>query len=561
MKNKFNSIIIILVLQFAFNSQIFSQGCSLLGNNDSTFNNTINSITTDNLGNVYAAGIFTNQKGYFYVAKWNGSTWGELGGTNTSTFVDHIQPGYGINSIATDNNGNLYAGGFITNNNGKDYIAKWNGSNWSELGDGIDSNFNGVINCITTDKNGNVYAGGYFTNAKGKNYVAKWNGTTWSQLGGSDDSTLSVIHNIITDSSGNVYSDGYIGTNNQKLFIAKWDGSSWSGVGGAFNIFNDTYVNISSITIDPSGNLYAAGGFMNKSHYYYMVKWDGNNWSQLGGESDSTFGYDPIQKITSDKNGNIYAGGGFEKDSIFPPLNINLYYTFSVAKWNGSSWGIIGSKQLSLINQGTNTLATDANNNLYFGESGANSINGENYIVKYAPSNLPVKLASINAIQENKTIAINWHTATELNTSHFIIQHSTDGTSFTGIGTVKAIGSGANSYSFTDTHPTNGTNYYRLEIIDNDGSISFSKVVSASLTINDSRLTIYPNPAKSIVTISGNHIASVQVIDNIGRVVKIVSLKDATNPTLSVSGLQAGAYHLRVQTTDGNVSGVGLVKE
>ncbi len=46
-----------------------------------------------------------------------------------------------------------------------------------------------------------------------------------------------------------------------------------------------------------------------------------------------------------------------------------------------------------------------------------------------------------------------------------------------------------------------------------------------------------------------------------GKVIKIVSLKDASNPTLSVSSLPIGVYHLRVQTTDGKVSGVGFVKE
>ena len=60
---------------------------------------------------------------------------------------------------------------------------------------------------------------------------------------------------------------------------------------------------------------------------------------------------------------------------------------------------------------------------------------------------------------------------------------------------------------------------------------------------------------------NGSHIASVQVVDNLGKVVKTVSLKDAINPTLSLSGLSAGAYHLKVQTTDGKVSNVGLIKE
>ena len=174
---------------------------------------------------------------------------------------------------------------------------------------------------------------------------------------------------------------------------------------------------------------------------------------------------------------------------------------------------------------------------------------------------LPVTISSFNATAIGNTILTNWHTENELNTSHFIIQHSTDGTSFKDIETIKAVGIGANSYQFIDYKPTNGANYYRLESVDKDGAISYSKVVSVSLTINDSRLTIYPNPAKSNVTIKGNHIASVQVIDNTGRVVKFVYLKDASNPTLSINDIPAGAYHLLIQNTDGVVSEIGFVKE
>ncbi len=64
---------------------------------------------------------------------------------------------------------------------------------------------------------------------------------------------------------------------------------------------------------------------------------------------------------------------------------------------------------------------------------------------------------------------------------------------------------------------------------------------------------------KIIVTIKGSHISSVQVMDNLGRVVKFVSFKDATNPTLSVNGLPTGVYHLSVQSTDGGLSAVGVV--
>ena len=86
----------------------------------------------------------------------------------------------------------------------------------------------------------------------------------------------------------------------------------------------------------------------------------------------------------------------------------------------------------------------------------------------------------------------------------------------------------------------------------------YSLVFSMPNSIVKSQLLIYPNPVKSVATIKGNHIASVQVIDNIGRVVENVSLKNVTNPTLSVSSLPIGVYHLRVQTTDGKVSGATL---
>ena len=81
------------------------------------------------------------------------------------------------------------------------------------------------------------------------------------------------------------------------------------------------------------------------------------------------------------------------------------------------------------------------------------------------------------------------------------------------------------------------------------------------LTVGRLPLTVVPNPAKDIVTVYASHIVSVQVVDNMGKIIKAQVLKDATNPILSVSALPTGVYHLRIQTTDGKVSRVGFVKE
>ena len=175
---------------------------------------------------------------------------------------------------------------------------------------------------------------------------------------------------------------------------------------------------------------------------------------------------------------------------------------------------------------------------------------------------LPVSIINFQAKQTNgMSIMTEWVTLKEVNTAYFNVQRSMNGTDFTTIGKLSAKGGTVNSYQFVDNTASSGVHFYRLQMVDKSGAVTYSKVVSAEIVDNRDEIVVVPNPVKSAATIKGNHIALVQVIDNIGRVVKTVTLKDATNPVLSVNGLPAGIYHLRIQTTDGNVSGVGMVKE
>jgi len=99
-----------------------------------------------------------------------------------------------------------------------------------------------------------------------------------------------------------------------------------------------------------------------------------------------------------------------------------------------------------------------------------------------------------------------------------------------------------------------------------DGNYSAVGIVKAGGTLSDNliianSLLVYPNPAKDFVTIKGTHINGVQVIDNLGKVIKVLSLHDAVNPVVQIGGLNAGAYHLRIQSTDGKTSSIGFIKQ
>ena len=137
------------------------------------------SLATDKAGNIYAGGELMDSTGNYYISKWDGHSWTEIGTGTHALHANGI-----IYSIIPDANGNIYTAGQFTNAAGKFYVAKWNGSDWSEVGSGTGAlNANSNINSLAIDAGGNLYAAGNFRDASGYQYVAEWNGSSWNELG------------------------------------------------------------------------------------------------------------------------------------------------------------------------------------------------------------------------------------------------------------------------------------------------------------------------------------------------------------------------------------------
>ncbi len=90
----------------------------------------------------------------------------------------------------------------------------------------------------------------------------------------------------------------------------------------------------------------------------------------------------------------------------------------------------------------------------------------------------PIELLGFGVEAATYSNILNWQTATEVNGDFFAVERSVDGENFEQIGTVDAAGNSTTlqSYSFEDKQALAGTTYYRLRLVDLDGSIAYSEV-------------------------------------------------------------------------------------
>jgi len=168
----------------------------------------------------------------------------------------------------------------------------------------------------------------------------------------------------------------------------------------------------------------------------------------------------------------------------------------------------------------------------------------------YLPS-LPVQLLNFTASIVSKTVQLKWNVVNEINFKQYEVEYSTDGTNFNKIATVLA--SQQSSYNYVHINSISKNQYYRLKLIDKDGSFVYSAIVSVDVTKQLS-VNVYPNPAQNFITIDLNGTGQPQIllINMVGQVVKKVSTVSASNK-ISVEGLPAGMYHLVIMREDKSV--------
>lgn len=179
---------------------------------------------------------------------------------------------------------------------------------------------------------------------------------------------------------------------------------------------------------------------------------------------------------------------------------------------------------------------------------------------------LPVELVSFQGRWvENSGNVLNWTTAWEKNNDHFEIQRSRDARSFESIGRVIGKGSSSSNQSYEFVDEVGGQEaltYYRLKQVDQDGSLSYSRIVAVGHEIKPTiSLVVYPNPTVDLLRLqisTGNQLSGIRVFNLSGA---MVLDQPGGSDQLDVRSLTPGVYVVEVITLSGGVVRQRFIKK
>jgi len=337
-----------------------------------------------------------NTKG---IARWSkvNQKWEAVGNPNTGASITQIY------CMAFDAAGNLYIGGAFINLAGvadANYFAKFDGTDWSAVGSGI----NGAVNSLAISPTGEIYIGGLFTSASTDtdcNYIAYWSGSAWTPLVTGFSMSLSGVTALKFHPNGNLLIGGGFTnatTDSTGDYFCYWDGSAFHSFTehGASELNNE----VETIDITPGGTIVIGGYFTNAGgdpNADYVAAWRGTNWGalQAGGVNGI------VRKVYCDPNSDIYLAGEFEragnvtlsdrivvsKGGAYQPLDIDLPgsgIVYSICKASDKSLYIGGAFKAA----DGNAIATITTETLYETASSSGSANTYPEITVIGPGTL-----------------------------------------------------------------------------------------------------------------------------------------------------------------------------
>ena len=457
------------------------------------------------------------------VLHWNGSDWQIFSGTDKSSTWNDL---WGVTAITSNDVWAVGAENTAANTNSQ--LMHWNGSSWIHTNLPVNpggSYLDGIDAIATND----IWAvGGQSGSPTRPSYTIHYNGSNWTEVSAPNVGTYrNAFYDVDGISSNDVWAVGHFGNSygDFHAMAQHWDGSTWTNSALPANV-TTPLGELYSVTMITTNDVWALGSTITGG--LLMIHFDGSAWSEVPTAGSS--------------GGAVVA----RNDDVFS-------VGYRISEWNGSNWTIIDS--INQVEYPTLASAIAFPN----GDVWAAGISGDPELLTFVyrtdplQGPLAVSMSSYSVIKEGNAALMEWRTESETNTKEFVMERSQDGLTFIPVNRIAATGK-AHNYMLIDESPLPGDNYYRLKLVDLDGSITLFPMKLLHFK-NVKSFSVYPNPIfDGTINISLRDAGEyyLTLYDQMGQEIERWRISDdVTLMQLNItSGLTSGMYFLTMTRGD-----------
>lgn len=176
---------------------------------------------------------------------------------------------------------------------------------------------------------------------------------------------------------------------------------------------------------------------------------------------------------------------------------------------------------------------------------------------------LPVQFLNYSVELISNKLALNkWNVANETNLSHYQVERSTNGITFEKISELTALQK--NEYSFMDTVSNIFESfkkiYYRIAVIDKDGTKSYSTTKTISFINSKDKIVIYPNPVNTYLNIFTENGKELYIY-NLAGVILYKQAITSTITSINCYNFSAGNYFIKIVSNNNEVVVEKFIKQ